>query len=205
MLCHGMSQNSKHHQLTLFKGEVSGDKSYPEVCGNNILNIVYHPDTIEFFYNSDFSYDDNPDQKFIGDYQFKNSDFMEQNGKLFVPPVPGKAFTDGRANGLGFNDRYTQIPYESEILQSFARLTSSTYITLQRWQAEKNSQQMIEYQIKVGNWRCTYRTAHSEQCASLKRYNVWYIWTKEGFKIETYWIRKYNFLFILSLFPRKIK
>ena len=187
MLCPGISQNTKHHQLSLYKGQVTGDRSYPEVCGNNILNIVYHPDTIDFYHYQDFVYHDTLDLENIRVAQHMNSDFIEKNGELYVPPVPGKAFTDGRANGLGFNDRYTQIPYESEILQSFVSLTASTYITLQKWEAEKDTKQGgVEYQIKVGNWRCTYRTAHKEQCASLKQYDVWYIWTKEGFKIKTF-------------------
>ena len=164
MMCAGISQNTKHHQLTLYRGQVWREKSYTELCNHNLLDIVF-------------------DSRFT-----KYGDIIESwNRELYVPPVPGKAFTDGRANGLGFNDRYTQIPYESEILQSFVTLTASTYITLQKWEAEKNTKQGgVEYQIKVGNWRCTYRTFHKEQCASLKQYDVWYIWTKEGFKIKTF-------------------
>ena len=185
MLCPGISQNSKHHQLTLYNGDVWGKQSYEEVCGNNILNIAYDPDTIEFFQYKDYVYNENLDLEDIRDGLHMDSDFMEQDGELYVPPVPGKAFKDGRANGLGFNDRYTQIPYESEILQSFTELTQSTYITLQKWDSEKDSsQQGVGYQVKVGNWRCTFMTGHNEQCASLKQYKAWYIWTKEGFKVQ---------------------
>ena len=113
-----------------------------------------------------------------------NRDIIEQNGELYIPPIPGRAFTNGRANGMGFNDRYTQLPLESEILHSFAGLTKVTYITLQKWDSEKDlSLEGVAYQVKVGNWRCTDRTSHNEQCASLKQYKAWYIWTMEGFKI----------------------
>ena len=180
MLCAGISQNFDHHQLTLYKGQVWGGKSYSELCDNNILSIVYHPDTIDFF-----EIDGIGDGDGIMGRNALNRDKMEQNGELYVPPVPGKAFTDGRANGLLISDRYTQLPWESEILQSFAGLTKVTYITLKKWDSKKDhSLEGVEYQIKVGNWRCTDKTAHHEQCASLKQYNAWYLWTKESFKIQ---------------------
>ena len=180
MLCAGISQNFDHHQLTLYKGQVWGGKSYSELCDNNILSIVYHPDTIDFF-----EIDGIGDGDGIMGRNALNRDKMEQDGELYVPPVPGKAFTDGRANGLLISDRYTQLPWESEILQSFAGLTKVTYITLQKWDSERDgSLEGVEYQIKVGNWRCTDKTAHHEQCASLKQYNAWYLWTKESFKIQ---------------------
>ena len=176
MLCAGISQNFDPHQLTLNKGQVWGGKSYSELCDNNILSIVYHPDTIDFF-----EIDGIGDGDGIMGRNALNRDKMEQDGELYVPPVPGKAFTDGRANGLLISDRYTQLPWESEILQSFAGLTKVTYITLQKWDSERDrSLEGVEYQIKVGNWRCTDRTAHDEQCASLKQYNAWYIWTMES-------------------------
>ena len=180
MLCAGISQNFDHHQLTLYKGQVWGGKSYSELCDNNILSIVYHPDTIDFF-----EIDGIGDGDGIMGRNALNRDKMEQDGELYVPPVPGKAFTDVRGNGLLIRDRYTQLPWESEILQSFAGLTKVTYITLQKWDSQRDqSLEGVEYQIKVGNWRCTDKTAHHEQCASLKQYNAWYIWTKESFKIQ---------------------
>ena len=146
MLCAGISQNFDHHQLTLYKGQVWGGKSYSELCDNNILSIVYHPDTIDFF-----EIDGIGDGDGIMGRNALNRDKMEQDGELYVPPVPGKAFTDGRANGLLISDRYTQLPWESEILQSFAGLTKVTYITLQKWDSERDrSLEGVEYQIKVG-------------------------------------------------------
>ena len=182
MVCPGTSQNFNHHQLTLYKGQVWGGKSHSELCDNNILNIVYDPDTIAFFDDVDIG---------VGNMEnFRsrsslNNDKIEQNGELYVPPVPGKAFTNGRANGLLISDRCTQLPWESEILESFAALTKVTYITLRKWNSEiDRSLEGVEYQIKVGNWRCTDKRAYNEQCASLKQYNAWYLWTKESFKIQ---------------------
>ena len=179
LLCPGISQNFHHHQLTLYKGQVLGSQSYFELCDSNILNIVYDPATIRFFHVVDHDIDGLRSRFAL------NSDLMEQNGELYVPPIPGKAFTDGRADGLVISDRCTQLPWESEILQSFAGLTKVTYIKIQQWDSQRDQRlEGVEYQIKVGNWRCTDKTAHHEQCASLKQYNAWYLWTKESFKIQ---------------------
>ena len=40
MLCPGISQNTKHHHLTLYKGQVLSGKSYPELCNDNVLNTM---------------------------------------------------------------------------------------------------------------------------------------------------------------------
>ena len=42
MLCPGISQNTKHHHLTLYKGQVWRSKSYLNLCDDNILKIAYH-------------------------------------------------------------------------------------------------------------------------------------------------------------------
>ena len=181
LLCPGISQNSEHHHLTLIRGQVLGEKSYPELCNDNILNILYDPDTIEFF---DPIYDMSDHDFGTMGHNSKKHDKMEQDGELYVPPLPGLAFTDGRRVGFSSNDRYTQLPWEGEMMQSFAALIKVTYITLQEWTSQRDqSLEGVEYQIKVGNWRCTDSTAHDEQCASLKQYYAWYIWTKEGFNI----------------------
>ena len=73
MLCPGISQNTKHHHLTLYKGQVWREKPYLELCDHNGLNIVYG-------LNANFDKDRWP---------------IEQNGELSVPPVPGKGFRDG--------------------------------------------------------------------------------------------------------------
>ena len=41
MLCPGISQNTKLHHLTLYKGQVWGEKSYLELCNHNVLNILH--------------------------------------------------------------------------------------------------------------------------------------------------------------------
>ena len=69
MLCPGISQNTKLHHLTLYKGQVWGEKSYLELCNHNRLNVVYGRSANGW------------------DWPF------EQNGELFAPPIPGKGFT----------------------------------------------------------------------------------------------------------------
>ena len=96
LLCPGISQNTKHHQLTLYKGQVWREKSYLDLCNHNVLNIIY-----------DWSVSGWP---------------IEQNGDLYVPPVPG----------YGFIYDFSQIPWDSEMLQSFAELTNITNITYKR-------------------------------------------------------------------------
>ena len=154
MLCPGISQNTKHHQLTLYKGQVWREKSYLELCNHNVLNIVYEPTFL------------------------MPNDIMEENGELYVPPVPGH----------GFIKEETQIPWDSEILQSFAELTHITAITFHFFDPYTDSVKNVIYQIQVGFWVC--RTYHYEQCVPPYRYYPRYIWTKEGLKIK---IKKLRF------------
>ena len=97
---------------------------------------------------------------------------MEENGELSVPPVPGKGFREGR----------TQIPWDSEILQSFTELTNITNITFHSFDSYEDSLKNVTHQINVGSWMCT-KVDHHEQCVSPHCYYPEYIWTKEGFKI----------------------
>ena len=170
MFCSGISQNTRHHHLTLYKGQVWGNKSYPELCGNNILTIVYS--------SRDTS----------------TEDIMEQNGKLYVPSLPGIGFN---------NDDFTQIPWNSEILQSFSHLTRITQITFlyydPSWQNDGGTEiDEYTYQIHVGSFKCKFdggicgcdsegcfrcSTAHKHQCVPPHSHKTWYIWTKECFKI----------------------
>ena len=146
LLCPGISQNSKHHQLTLYKGQVWGEKSYLELCNHNRVNIVY--------------------------FQKANSVDtaiwpMEINNELYVPPVPGRGFITDQTN----------IPWDSEILQSFAQMTNITF-NLESTKHHKYN----KYQLIIGCLKC-YGILHHRQCAPPYRYYPWYIWTKEGFKI----------------------
>ena len=161
LLCPGISQNSKHHQLTLYKGQVWREKSYLELCDENVLNVLY---------NSKSGTEDN----------------MQKNGELYVPPVPGHRFISDS----------TQIPWDSEILQSFAELTNITNITFHSFDSYIDSVENVTHQISVGSWVCA--VLHNEQCVPPYRYLPWYIWTKEGLKIQ---IKNIRFLTLFSLFP----
>ena len=148
MLCPGISQNTKLHHLTLYKGQVWGEKSYLELCNHNVLNIVYSN---------------------WGEWP------IEQNGKLYVPPVPGR----------GFIDDFTNIPYDSEILQSFAELTNITNMTFHSFDNYEDSLEEVTYQMQVGTFGCDLYGYNDKQCLPPHDYSPTYIWTKEGFKIQT--------------------
>ena len=163
LLCPGISQNTKHHQLTLYKGQVWREKSYLDLCNHNVLNIVYS-------WSANFDSDRWP---------------FEKNGKLYVPPVPGEGFIRGD----------TQIPWDSEILQSFAELTHITNITFHY--LAQNYAEDSTHQINVGSYRC-WDIFHKEQCVPPYTYYSLYIWTKEGLKIKQ---KISDFLTLFSLFP----
>ena len=152
MLCPGISQNTKHHHLTLYKGQVWEEKPYLELCNHNVLNIVYS-------WTANYGSDRWP---------------IEQNGELHVPPVP---------SSRGFIRGDTQIPWDSEILQSFAKLTNITSMTFQYFDSYEDSLEDVTYQLKVGSFMCL-GVYHQEQCVPPVRYYPWYIWTKEGLKIS---------------------
>ena len=152
MLCPGISQNTKHHHLTLYKGQVLGEKSYLELCNHNILNIMYSQ-------NANWDSDRFP---------------IEQNGELYVPPVPG----------LGFFFDNSQIPWDSEMLQSFAELTNITNMTFHYYDIYEDYLEDMTYLILVGSFHCT--EYHHDQCVPHTSYLPWYIWTKEGFKIQIF-------------------
>lgn len=117
MLCPGISQNTKQHQLTLYNGQVWRSKAYQELCDNRLLGIAYNP------------------YPYLHKY-----DIMEQNGELYVPPVPGYRFIRGG----------TMISWDSEILQSFAELNNITQITF--------VYRKTDYHIWVGSYSGTSTT-----------------------------------------------
>ena len=147
MLCPGISQNTKHHQLTLYKGQVWREKSYLELCNHNVLNIVYSS-------GANLLTDRWP---------------IEKNGKLYVPPVPG----------WGFINDQSQIPWDSEILQSFTQLTDITNITFHSINSNEENIDGITLQLLVGNFMCL-NPEHYMQCVPSVKYYPWYLWTKEG-------------------------
>ena len=180
MLCPGISKNSKAYQLNLFKGQVWEEKSYAELCGNNILNVVYNQRAML--------------TEDIMNKNFQVSSF--KNGKLNVPPTPGIGF---------IRDDFTQIPWNSEILQSFSELTHSTDITVSYYAYDGNSWQFIQSsftaEIHVGSFTCKFwdemgpicgcdsqgcfpcSRPDKHQCVNPHSHKSMYIWTKERFKI----------------------
>ena len=150
MLCPGISQNTKLHHLTLYKGQVWGEKSYLELCNHNVLTVLFDPLAI------------------------KLRDTMEENSTLDVPPVPGQ----------GFINEETLIPYDSEILQSFAELTNITNMTFHSFDSYEDSLKDVTYQLLVGSFKCHMQDAGrmpNDQCVHSLQYYTNYIWTKEGF------------------------
>ena len=151
MLCPGKSQK---HQLTLYKGQVWREKSYLELCNRNAINIAYNR------------------------FALYAEDIMEQNGELYVPPVP-----------MIFISEESSILWDSEMLQSFAALTN-TKITFESG---------TRYEIQVGGNKC--KPLHTEQCVPPHSYLPWYIWTKEGLKIQMEIdIRFFDIIFTFSIF-----
>ena len=148
MLCPGISQNTKHHHLTLYKGQVWGEKSYLDLCDNNILSIALRANFIS-----------------------REVYVIMENGELYVPPIPSIQ---------GFIRENTKIPYDSEILQSFAELTHISHIALHPSEDLKD----ITYHIKAGSLKCLVsHLSHKDTCVHHSYYPV-YFWTKEGFKIK---------------------
>ena len=148
MFCPGISQNSKLHHLTLYKGQVWTVKSYLELCNHNVLNVVYGPYA-----------------------NFKLP--VEKNGKLHVPPVPG----------LGFIRDNTMIPWDSEILRSFAEITDIINITFLFLDEYGDSALGVTYQVAVGSFKCQHK-GKDNLCLPPNSHAPYYIWTKEGFQIK---------------------
>ena len=148
MLCPGISHNTKHHHLTLHKGQEWRGKPFLGLCNHNELNILI--DLYTNYYTEPL-----------------------RNGKLYLP-------TDYN----GFKNDKTQIPYDTEILQSFFELTNTTTYTFQTW-GEGNDGFMKDgkkKQLIVAYFQCF--TDHASHCPPAVRYIPSYIWTKEGFDIQ---------------------
>ena len=107
-------------------------------------------------------------------YAVQTGDIMEQNGELYVPPTPGWLFRDDRAI----------LAWESEMLQSFAELTHITNITFHSYDSYDESLDDVSWQVDVGNYMCINKNDHEKQCVSPYCYFPWYMWTKEGGKIQ---------------------
>ena len=163
MLCPGISQNTKHHHLTLYKGQVWREKPYLELCDQNMLNIAYDP------------------------YALVPVDYMvEWNGvvdvETSVPPLPGQPFERAES----------QIPFDSEMIQSFAQLTKITRIEFLSYEGYgyEDETSGFESQIRAGSFNCIV-IVHHELCVHATNYFPKYIFTKEGLKIQ---IQKFSIL-----------
>ena len=154
MLCPGISQNTEHHSLTLYKGQVWEEKPYLELCNQNVLSIFY-------------TYSANWDSQRWP---------VEKNGELHVPSLS----INGKENKW---EEMSQIPWDSEILQSFFKLTDITHITFHS--SDENDE---DYQLVVGSLMCQGISSnvwgHYEQCLPPNKHYPWYIWTKESFKMK---------------------
>ena len=163
MLCPGISQNTKHHQLTLYKGQVWGEKSYPKLCDNNILSILY----------------DGFEWGGVGSNQVIS-------GELYEPPIPGQSSQIHE----GLLIESSQIANDIEILQSFAMVTQFTH-PIYQFLDEDLKLDDAKYQIVVGPNKCSGSDDTNEilgtneiLCHPPNQYYPKYIWTKEGFKIK---------------------
>ena len=116
-------------------------------------------------------------------------DILEQNGELYVPPTPGWLFRDDRAI----------LAWESEMLQSFAELTHITNITFHSYDPYEDSLDDVTWQVEVGSYKCEWMDNHI-QCVPPHNYFPWYIWTKEGFKMQINYSDLTTLIFIICIF-----
>ena len=70
------------------------------------------------------------------------------------------------------------IPHNNEVLQSFAKINHITDFSVHPYISKAD----VTYQIQVGSWQCV--PHYHMQCVPPISYLPWYIWTKEGFKIN---------------------
>ena len=102
---------------------------------------------------------------------------LEQNGELYVPPLS--------QNGLSLE--MSQIPWDSEILQSFAQLTDITSISFHYYYFSQTRDSMdgVAWQLDIGSYYCVNLYGNHEKCLHPSKHYPWYIWTKEGFKTQS--------------------
>ena len=70
------------------------------------------------------------------------------------------------------------------MLQSFAELTNITSITFHYNDLYEDSLDDVTWQVEVGSYGCVNLDGNHEKCLPPVRHFPWYIWTKEGFKIQ---------------------
>ena len=108
-----------------------------------------------------------------------------RNGTLYIPTYKN-----------GFATDKSQIPYDTEILQSFFELTNTTNYTIKTWGEGVDGfmKDGKKTQLCVAPWECF--PFLSAYCPPAIRYQAFYIWTKEGFDIQIK-----SLIFKLILFP----
>ena len=172
MFCAGISRNSEHHHLTLSNGQVMTDKSYLELCDNNFINIAY-----DTWY--DIHYDMVP----------------QDDGTLYIPPSPG----------IGFNGFRANIAHNGEIFQSFLDLCRISLYSYNHASVYGSYDKINSYlQLLVGPFQCNdyqnFKWKNLEQyiCLPPNSHAAWYLFTKEGFKINEniFFICKANYSII---------
>ena len=132
MLCPGISQNAKHHHLTLYKGQVWREKSYLKLCNHNVLNIVYG---------------------LSANWATSKGWPMELNGELYVPPVPGRRFINGETM-IAWDSEILQS------FSELANITLITFHNRQVDPNIYNKG--ITYQIIVGSYVCSDKQYHEQ-------------------------------------------
>ena len=163
MLCPGISQNTKLHNLTLYSGQGSREKSYPELCDNNILNIVY--DTF---------------------YDIKYDMVDMDNGELKIPPSPGYGFRLGYTsiphNGEIFQS-FLELCQITHFTFQYSMTAGERYLY-----EDPDYQQLLvgPFQCNdfVMNKRINSHFGHSINCLPPHSHTAWYLFTKEDFKID---------------------
>ena len=175
LFCAGISRNSQHHHLTLSKGQVVTEKSYPELCDDNFINIAY-------------------DTWFDQDYDMvpMDNDLVNPPSEMGIHPSPGRGFLEDRTN----------IAHNGEIFQSFVDLCRIGQFTFKH--GPGTTFLIGASQLLVGPFQCNdfqEHYGHFIKCLPPHSHAAWYLFTKEGFKINknVFIICQYNYSIIFII------
>ena len=165
MLCPGISQNTKHHHLTVYKGQVWGEKSFLDLCDNNVLYIVY--DTI----------------------QHRGYDMVKlSNDELYIPPSPGQGFYEGSTSIPHNGEIFQSFLALCQIsLYKFEHWEDGGPGKGHFLEKDPDLQQLLvgPFQCNdfVMNKRIKSDFGHSINCLPPHSHTTFYLFTKEDFKI----------------------
>ena len=152
MICPGISQNTKHHHLTLYKGSVGREKSFHELCNHKVINIVYDPSAL---------------------YE---GDIIEHYGELYVPPEPGVGFIEDQTQ-IPWD---SQILKSFTELANISFITFHSLDGYEETYEDATKLNAVTYQIKIGSFGFVVFPENTRLPPS--RYVSMHIWTKEGLK-----------------------